>query len=131
MLTLEQERERQRLKSRKWYQSATNRDKRLAYMKAHRLGNLASYRARHREWRSGWTQAQFDAAWVAQQGRCAICDIEMGALGRKGHSVTSDHDHQTNRPRGLLCRVCNSKLAPLEDAPWREKAERYLKGFSQ
>lgn len=123
------ERERQRVKARKWYADPANRDKRLSYMKEHRLKNIDRYRARHRFWRSGWSAEEFDRAWRTQEGRCAICEVAMRALGRHGDSVTADHNHTTGRPRALLCRVCNSRLAAVEDFGWKQRAEQYLKRF--
>ncbi len=126
MLTQSEERERQRVKAVAWYAKPENRVKRLAYMKKHREDNIDRYRARHRFWRSGWTQEAFDAAWSAQEGRCAICGVAMQPLGRTADSVAADHDNATNQPRGLLCRICNTRLAHLEDRPWRAAADAYL-----
>jgi hypothetical protein len=125
-LSLEEERERQRVKARRWYQKPANRAQRLAYMKKHRLDNLEAYQARHRKWRAGWTADQFAAAWEAQAGACNICGIAMRPTGRKGDSVTADHDHTTGKSRALLCRICNSRLAALESRVWKAKAEAYL-----
>jgi hypothetical protein len=45
-----------------------------------------------------------------QHRRCAIC-------GLKVRRFCLDHDHLTNRPRGLLCNTCNTGLPPIEPAP--------------
>ena len=50
---------------------------------------------------SSLTRAQKRAAlFEMQAGRCAMCGSE-GVL-------VADHDHETGRLRGLLCRSCNS-----------------------
>jgi len=57
-----------------------------------------------------------------QKNACAIC----GRLfGRRRPSV--DHDHITNRFRGILCYGCNSRLGHLEMKGWLQKARAYLR----
>ncbi len=41
--------------------------------------------------------------------RCAICDREDELVG--------DHDHQTGKPRGILCRACNLAIGNMRDKP--------------
>jgi predicted nucleic acid-binding Zn ribbon protein len=62
----------------------------------------------------GITQPEFDARLVAQGGRCAICgSAEPG--GKGGFAL--DHDHATDRVRGLLCTNCNMGLGRFRDDP--------------
>ena len=122
----EKERGRGRAKSKRWYADPANRAKRLAYMKQHRLDNLGTYQARHRLWRTKWTPEVFEGAWVAQNGKCAICEVDMLRTGRKAHSVCADHCHANGKPRELLCRSCNTRLHPVEDSEFRAKALAYL-----
>lgn len=56
---------------------------------------------------------------IVQHGLCAICKKEM-----KLPQV--DHDHKTNRVRGLLCSRCNVRLATVEDANFLKLALAYL-----
>lgn len=68
------------------------------------------------------TLAEFRAMEEAQGGVCAIC-------GKKepGVELAVDHDHKTNRRRGLLCRFCNAGLGYFRDDPERLRAAiRYL-----
>lgn len=44
-----------------------------------------------------------------QGGRCAICKNER--------PLNLDHDHKTNKVRGLLCQQCNTALGMLNDSP--------------
>jgi hypothetical protein len=50
----------------------------------------------------------FTKATIEQQGRCAIC-------GLPSHKLVVDHDHETGKLRGLLCRQCNSGIGMLKD----------------
>lgn len=81
-------------------------------------------RAKKRQWHSGWTQEQFDAAWEAQRGRCAICEVPMEREGTNPNSVCADHDHKTELRRDLLCSRCNKHLGIYEKH--REKFNSYL-----
>jgi hypothetical protein len=64
----------------------------------------------------GMTRGLFFRMWEAQQGRCDICLTELytGVSGRAG--FTLDHDHDTGRPRSLLCAGCNKHGALKEGA---------------
>lgn len=55
----------------------------------------------------GLTPEAFEALAVQQERRCAIC--------RRARPLCVDHDHQTGRVRGLLCRSCNQALGVFGD----------------
>lgn len=57
--------------------------------------------------------------YEAQGGTCAICD-QPCASGRR---LAVDHDHVTNRIRGLLCAKCNSCLG------WWEGQSRRVREY--
>lgn len=59
----------------------------------------------------------FNAMWVQQGGKCAICDHDMEPKGRKKEAVSVDHNHATGNVRGLLCRGCNHGIGNLKDSP--------------
>lgn len=56
----------------------------------------------------GISLEDYDGLFLEQGGRCAICRVEEPIL-------SVDHDHETERIRGLLCRVCNSVLGLFEE----------------
>lgn len=67
--------------------------------------------------RFGITLAEYNALLMQQEGKCAICgkpESEMHANG-KTRSLAVDHDHETDRVRGLLCRRCNTAIGILGD----------------
>lgn len=101
--------------------------------------NRAKATAATKRWRErnpGWEQRERETAWMRlyglepekfyrlkekQEGRCAICD-ETPAPARE---LDVDHDHTTNRVRGLLCRRCNLLLG-LVDRVSIERVIGYL-----
>jgi hypothetical protein len=80
----------------------TRRDKASPEVRAGRV------RAARRKWdlkdRYGLTPERFDEMVVDQEGRCAICRREFP------QTPHVDHDHETGKVRGLLCRRCNIML---------------------
>jgi hypothetical protein len=60
-----------------------------------------------------------------QSGVCAICGKPNRMKYRR--RLTIDHDHKTNKVRGLLCHHCNMGLGSFGDMPeLLEKAASYL-----
>lgn len=61
-----------------------------------------------------------------QQGCCAICGKHQSKLKR---TLDTDHNHTTNKVRGLLCSNCNFVLGHSNDSvDVLQKAINYLKG---
>ena len=73
--------------------------------------------------RYGITPEDYERMSKEQGGVCKICG-NPPQPGKRYLDV--DHSHDTGKVRGLLCGACNKRLAPLENARWREKAEAYL-----
>lgn len=113
----------------RYYGDPAVQAKKVASAKAWQDAHPERARARKRMWQNGWPQELFDAAWQEQQGRCAICSCQMFREGRLPNSVCADHDHQTGRPRKLLCRQCNLQLGVYEKH--RDRFEAYLKLFQE
>lgn len=73
----------------------------------------------------GATLDDYDRLFMEQEGRCAICRTETP--GGANTRFAFDHDHQTNRSRGLLCYLCNVGLGSFQDDPaLLQAAIRYL-----
>lgn len=67
--------------------------------------------------RTGWTPERSLEFMVKQAGRCAICLRSIKFSGRKGlDRACRDHDHDTRKPRALLCLQCNTHLGGYESA---------------
>ena len=63
-----------------------------------------------------------------QKEVCAICmrpEVVRAPLSLKPRSLSVDHDHLTNKVRGLLCSRCNQAVGLLRDNP-----EFFLNGYS-
>jgi hypothetical protein len=75
----------------------------------------------------GITPEDYDRLNEQQHGLCAICgQPPRGKMKR----LSVDHDHTTQRVRGLLCITCNRALGYLENDDWRSKADAYRDRFS-
>lgn len=117
------------------------------------MNNSTSQRDYHREYRKTWrsnhhdayldtslrkkygiTLEQYTAMYVLQDGRCSICLSELPPLSTKGKDrnlIHLDHNHKTNKVRGLLCPQCNYLLGNCkDDISILEKAIKYLKTHS-
>ncbi len=74
----------------------------------------------------GISPVEYAVLYQLHQGMCAIC--KRLPIGRDLHL---DHDHQSGKIRGLLCRNCNIALGLLkedEDIIWNML--EYIKKFS-
>ena len=121
---------------------AHQRYQRLYYKKnkALVLRKTAEYAAAHPEVRRrairnrtlkehDMTEAEYAKQVKKQKGKCAIC------RQRDVRDLSIDHDHECcagersckSCNRGLLCNVCNKKLAAVEDAKFLRAAIKYLK----
>lgn len=73
----------------------------------------------------GITLAEYHAILERQKHSCAICDHPFEESKSKGRHV--DHDHETGKVRGILCRGCNYALGFLQDRiDLVKKAAAYL-----
>ncbi len=73
----------------------------------------------------GLTVEQYDAMLVAQGGVCAICkgaETHVSSFTKQIRRLSVDHDHKTNKVRGLLCSSCNRAIGLLGDDVERLRA---------
>lgn len=68
---------------------------------------------------------EYDNLLLKQNGKCAICETVKNSVNR---ALAVDHNHKTNRVRGLLCDKCNDGIGRFNDSvELLEKAKKYLK----
>lgn len=61
----------------------------------------------------------------SQMGLCSICQKPECNI-----KLAVDHDHETGKVRGLLCKRCNMAIGLLDDDPHVvTRAALYLKGI--
>lgn len=76
---------------------------------------------------SGHTAEYFELMWAEQGGKCSICERDFTEKGSS--RPAADHNHSTQKPRGILCLRCNSGLGWLEHS-LTEKMLAYLEMWS-
>lgn len=74
---------------------------------------VAMRQREHMKGRYDLTAEEYEALLVAQHGLCAICKRPP----KEGTRLAVDHDHRTDRVRGLLHRKCNTAIGHLNDDP--------------
>ena len=65
----------------------------------------------------GITLEEYNKMLKQQNNKCAICkqgEIKLNKYG-KPKRLSVDHDHKTNKIRGLLCHTCNTGIGLLKD----------------
>lgn len=74
------------------------------------------YHVKRLRYSYGMTKDQHNEIYAKQNGVCAICKKPPKTRsGVKGLYV--DHNHETGKPRALLCQHCNSALGFASDSP--------------
>lgn len=102
--------------------------------------NGLKYRSSHREeeknralhYKYNLSLEEYAIRFNNQNGVCAICGRKETAVDRNGSikKLQVDHNHQTNKVRGLLCSTCNRGIGYLQDdISVVEKALQYLKEY--
>lgn len=73
----------------------------------------------------GVSSRLWNVLMTKQHKKCAVCKIEFAPIWYARPNV--DHDHATNKIRGLLCSSCNRGIGYFRDNPGVLKsAARYL-----
>ena len=96
----------------KKYQTPEKMNKKQKRWRGENPDKVKQQYLRHSINRNGYqiTEEQYYDKLEEQNGKCAICNSECD----KGR-LAIDHDHKTNKVRGLLCRQCNLGLGNFSD----------------
>jgi len=114
-----------------WYAKPGNKEKAVTRVKKWQEENPERYQQQQAEWRDsgrkaqsdrkshlkntfGLTQEEYEAKLRWQRGVCLICQQPPA----EGQMLDVDHDHETGRVRGLLCRNCNHGLGKFYENPF-------------
>lgn len=115
------------------YTKRQHREYYRTYMQKVRARDRAAFTEYMRGWRlrkHGLTLDDYYRILKDQGEVCAICRKQESVqrIGQAAWLLAIDHDHQTNRVRGLLCSKCNQALGLFDDDPKRlEDAAAYLR----
>lgn len=86
-----------------------------------------SYKWRNIKNTFGLSREDFFNILEKQDNKCALCNKPFGDFSSRILHI--DHDHETNKVRGLLCMPCNVGLGMLGDnEEGLSKALKYVKG---
>ena len=80
-------------------------------MSGNRYDMCRNCRAHHRRI-ARLSKADYEALLQAQNNACAIC---LKSIEESKRSLHVDHDHATDKVRGLLCTKCNLGLGYFKD----------------
>ncbi len=113
-----------------WAKTPTREDT-LVYLRDYHAANPGRARNAHFLKKYGISLAEYEAMYVEQEGRCAICRGEESRFIKRNRAgkrmLCVDHDHETGEARGLLCGDCNVALGAFRDDPdIIDKAISYL-----
>lgn len=101
------------------------KEKQRIYRKNYHQKNPQCRRSVKLKYEYGLTFEQYQGMIHQQNDQCAIC--HCSAIHRKSNSWHVDHDHQTGKVRGLLCKSCNTGLGQFkDDIALLEAAIKYL-----
>lgn len=92
----------------------------LKYHKDYIQKNRDKIRARKLQQVHGISIDDYNDLLIKQHGVCAICFQPETTTQKRGGirviPLAVDHDHETNKVRGLLCTKCNTALGLLDDS---------------
>jgi len=106
-----------------------HREENKEYQRQLRRNDPNYTKKQHLKYSFGLSLKEFKKLLKKQNNLCAICGKkETLKLHSKTCLLAVDHDHKTNKIRGLLCSRCNLMLGSVKDSiKLLKKAIKYLK----
>lgn len=98
-----------------------NAEYRREYARNYRKNNPEKTRETHLKGTYGITSVDFNNMLKSQNNKCGVCDRDMKDYGK---FFCVDHNHTTNKIRGLVCDPCNYGMGFYEKH--KDKYEKYL-----
>ena len=99
-----------------WWQSWANKGTKICIdcgRKQNRKNdNSEKSKNRHLKRKYNINLEEYNRLWEEQEGCCKICGEHETVQDK---SLVVDHNHETNKVRGLLCNDCNSGIGFLKD----------------
>lgn len=83
-----------------------------------RKDNPETTRANNLKNRFNMSIEDYNKIFLKQKGKCAICHKAETTKDIKGNTkwLATDHNHDTDEVRGLLCNACNTGIGKLGDS---------------
>lgn len=109
--------------ARKWRAMNVDKIRRKALERYHAMSSAdrerwkSKQRAAHLRRKYGMTAEELDLLIAMHDNGCAICGAKFTDAPRGDGAMAVDHDHSTNRVRGLLCFKCNAGIGYFGDSP--------------
>lgn len=108
-----------------WAERPDAKQKARLYAQTHRVRHPTAARQAQLKHSYGTDLDSYNAKFVAQDGRCAICGE------RSEKTLHQDHNHATGAVRDLLCQRCNHGVGNFGDDPNRMlAAAAYVLSFT-
>jgi hypothetical protein len=106
-----------------------------AWAKKNREENPGYYMTKHRKYKYGLLEEDYNRMVCEQGGRCYICGkletVKSSGKRQRIRELGVDHNHKTGKVRKLLCARCNSVIGFVdEDIMLVEKILSYLREFN-
>jgi hypothetical protein len=67
------------------------------------------------KYKYGITMSEYNNYITLSNNKCPLCNIEYFSTGSRLSQPCIDHDHTTNKVRGVICHACNVALGLVRD----------------